>query len=74
MKRVHKRVVVTKLLLLGFAVAIVASACVDVGHDAETGCLKDMTLPGCSPDGSAKGGAASKSSAVGDAGAAGGTQ
>jgi hypothetical protein len=27
--------------------AVVALACIDVGHEAEVGCLADMTEPGC---------------------------
>lgn len=30
-------------------VALAQFACIDVGHDAETGCLVDRTLPGCHP-------------------------
>jgi hypothetical protein len=38
-------------------------ACIEVGHEAETGCLVDQTQPGCRANG--RGGAASGGSSTG---------
>jgi len=34
-------------LALGFVWVSPFVACIEVGHEAETGCLKDPALPGC---------------------------
>ena len=47
--------------------AALAAACIEVGHEAETGCFVEPSQPGCKPGGSA--GTASQSNA--DAGAGG---
>jgi len=50
------------------------SACIDVGHDAEVGCLVDMKEPGCHATGGTTGGRVStggRASTGGSAGRAG---
>ncbi|MGC4093811.1 MAG: hypothetical protein QM756_39090 [Polyangiaceae bacterium] len=49
--------------------AALCVACIDVGHDAEVGCLADMTEPGCHASGgvTARGGAGGASSKGGAA-------
>ena len=63
----------------GFASALLFVACIDVGHDAEIGCLKDITEPGCRASGgtssagaSAKGGSGSGGASRGGTTGAGG--
>lgn len=47
-------------------------ACVEVGHDAEVGCLVDITEPGCrATGGAATGGRAASGGRVGAGGSAG---
>jgi len=56
------------LLLLPFVVSA-AVACIEVGHDAETGCLVDQSAPGCRAAG--RGGSGSGGTSNGGSGGSG---
>jgi hypothetical protein len=62
--------------LLPFSIPAIV-ACIDVGHEAETGCLVDTSAPGCRATagrgGSATGGTGRGGSSVGGAAGAGGS-
>jgi hypothetical protein len=78
MKSQRVAIVIGAMLFGGVISSGLVVSCIDVGHEAETGCLADRTLPGCSSGGGSKGTSRTLSS-VGNAGsdsggAAGGTE
>jgi hypothetical protein len=46
----NRSLVALAIRLLPFLVPVVV-ACIEVGHDAETGCLVDQSAPGCRANG-----------------------
>ncbi|HEX6277183.1 MAG TPA: hypothetical protein VFZ53_29280 [Polyangiaceae bacterium] len=74
-----RHVLSSAALLFPFVVSS-AVACIEVGHEAETGCLVDQSAPGCraagrggSTSGGSSGGGTSGTSARGGSAGAGGT-